>query len=165
MLQTKESMALQLIKLLSKKKFSIALAESCTAGLTGSLLARTPGASSVFWGDFVVYTIDAKQKMLGIDAGLLEKYGTVSRECACAMAESARIRANSTFALSITGLAGPLGDGSSNPVGLVWIAGAYGGIPTRAQRYRFAGNRNSIRAKAAAAALRLGLDMVNNIVD
>jgi PncC family amidohydrolase len=102
--------------------------------------------------------------MLGIDSGLLNKYHAVSRECACAMAESARARANSTIALSITGLAGPKGDDSGIPVGTVWVAGAYSGIPTYARLHRFTGGRNRIRAKAAAAALQLGLELARNLV-
>jgi PncC family amidohydrolase len=164
MLQTAEGMAARFIKLLTEKHFSVALAESCTAGLVGSLLARVPGASAVFWGDFVTYTLEAKRQMLGIDAGLLEKCHAVSRECACAMAESARSRSNSTIGLSITGLAGPQGDGSPVRVGTVWIAGAYSGVPTYARLHRFTGGRNRVRAKAAAAALQFGLELLNNLV-
>ncbi|MDR0409817.1 MAG: nicotinamide-nucleotide amidohydrolase family protein [Spirochaetaceae bacterium] len=164
MLQIAETMAGRLIKLLAENRFSIALAESCTAGLVGGLLARSPGASAVFWGAFVTYTIEAKQKMLGINAEMLEKYHAASRECACAMAESARSRANSTIALSVTGIAGPQGDGSDIPVGTVWIAGAYSGVPTRARLCRFTGGRNKIRAKAVAAALKFGLELTHNLV-
>lgn len=165
MLLTNENMAAKLVKILAENKFTITLAESCTAGLVSSLLVRTPGASSVFWGGFVTYTLEAKQRVLGIDAEMLNKYHAVSRECACAMAESARAIADSTLGLSITGLAGPQDDGYGTLIGTVWIAGAYSGVPTYARLYRFKGGRNKIRAKAAAAALRFGFDLTRHIVE
>jgi PncC family amidohydrolase len=153
--------AVRLVKLLTEKQLRIAVAESCTGGLVGSLLAVVPGASEVFWGGFICYTIDAKQKMLGIDAALLEHYGAVSAECACAMAASARERAEADLSLSVTGLAGPDGDGSANPVGTVWLGASYRGAPPSANVHHFTGSRNEIRARAAAAALMLGIDLAS----
>lgn len=154
-----ERLAGRLIGALTEKRVSVATAESCTGGLLGSLLVRVPGASAVFWGGFVTYTLDAKQRTLGIDALLLEKHGAVSRECACAMAEAARRLANTDTALAVTGLAGPDGDGSANPVGTVWIAGACRGRHTLAVTGCFTGRRNEVRMKAAAAAITLGLEL------
>ncbi|MDR2343794.1 MAG: nicotinamide-nucleotide amidohydrolase family protein [Spirochaetaceae bacterium] len=151
--------AARLVNLLVEKHLRIAVAESCTGGLVGSLLAGVPGASDVFWGGFTSYTTDAKQKMLGIDAALLERYGAVSMECACAMAASARSRAEADLSLSVTGLAGPGGDGSANPVGTVWIGAACRGLPPFAKVHHFSGGRGEVRAKAAAAALGLGIGL------
>ena len=159
-----EDNAVKLIELLAEKRLRVAVAESCTGGLVGSLLAGVPGASNVFLGGFTTYTVDAKQKMLGIDAALLERYGAVSMECASAMAASARERAEADLALSVTGLAGPLGDGSLNPVGTVWIGAASRGAQPFAQIHHFTGSRSEIRAKAAAAVLRLGLRTVRRIL-
>ncbi|MDR2795912.1 MAG: nicotinamide-nucleotide amidohydrolase family protein [Spirochaetaceae bacterium] len=149
--------AVRLVELLTEKRLRIVVAESCTGGLIGSLLAAIPGASDVFWGGFTTYTVDAKQKMLGIDAALLERYGAVSEECARAMSASALKSAKADIALSVTGLAGPGGDGSLNPVGTVWVGGLRRGVPPLANIYHFAGSRGRIRAEAAAAALKLGI--------
>jgi PncC family amidohydrolase len=151
----------RLIKALAENRLSIAVAESCTGGLLGSLLARVPGASSVFWGGFITYSLDAKQKILGIDPRLLDEYGAVSRECARAMAESARRLAGTDTALAVTGLAGPDGDGSDTPVGTVWIAGVFPEGAAKEAVYRFTDRRNVVRAKAAAAAIALGLEMAD----
>jgi PncC family amidohydrolase len=130
-----------------------AAAESCTAGLAADLIARVPGASRVFWGSFVSYTIDAKVRMLGIEEALIQKFGAVSRETAEAMAEGALEKSGADYALSVTGLAGPGGDGSGLPVGAVWIAAASGKGETRASLFRFTGSRNEIRLAAAKEAL------------
>jgi PncC family amidohydrolase len=158
-------MAGRLIRVLTENSLTIAVAESCTGGLLGNLLVRVPGASAAFWGGFVTYSLDAKQKMLGIAPGLLEDYGAVSRECARAMAESARRLAGTDAALAVTGLAGPDGDGSNNPVGTVWVAGIFPGGAALETVYRFTDKRNAVRAKAAAAAIGLGLELakLNNL--
>jgi PncC family amidohydrolase len=149
----------QLIRMLTENRLSIAVAESCTGGLLGNLLVRVPGASAAFWGGFVTYSMDAKQKMLGIDSRLLEDYGAVSRECARAMAESARRYAGTDAALAVTGLAGPDGDGSDNPVGTVWVAGVFPGGSALEAVHHFTDKRNAVRARAAAAAIGLGLEL------
>ena len=79
-------LAEKLIRVLGESSRTLVLAESCTAGLISDLLVRVPGASSVFWGSFVCYTMAAKISMLGLDSGRLSLYGPVSRETACDMA-------------------------------------------------------------------------------
>jgi PncC family amidohydrolase len=157
-----DRLAERLVRLLAEKGLTIAVAESCTGGLLGNLLVRVPGASAAFWGGFVTYTLDAKQKMLGIDNCLLDEYGAVSRECAHAMAESARRLSGTDVALAVTGLAGPEGDGSANPVGTVWVAGVYPGNAAVEVVHHFSGGRNVVRAKAAVAAIGLGLELASS---
>jgi PncC family amidohydrolase len=129
------------------------LAESCTGGLAADLVARIPGASRILWGSFVAYTPEAKTGMLGLSRGLIETYGAVSRETACAMAEGALEKSGVFLAAAVTGLAGPGGDGSAVPVGTVWTAVAVRGERTEAAAFRFAGPRNEVRNCAAAALL------------
>jgi PncC family amidohydrolase len=131
----------------------VVLAESCTGGLAADLIARVPGASRVLWGSFVAYTPEAKTAMLGIDPALLAQYGLVSRETALAMARGALERSGADLAVSVTGLAGPGGDGSPLPVGTVWIgfAGPLGA--SGAELFHYAGDRPAIRNAAAAGAL------------
>jgi PncC family amidohydrolase len=128
-------------------------AESCTAGLAADLIARIPGASRVFWGSFVTYSIDAKARMLGIEEALIRKFGAVSRETALAMAEGALRKSGADYAFSVTGLAGPDGDGSGIPVGTVWIATFSSGGEGRASVFSFQGERNEIRRAAAQKAI------------
>jgi PncC family amidohydrolase len=134
----------------------IVLAESCTGGLAADLIARIPGASRVLWGSFVAYTPAAKAGMLGLDPRLLEQYGAVSRETACALAEGALEKSGVHLAAAVTGLAGPAGDGSAVPVGTVWIATAIRGAAA-ARAFHFQGSRNEVRIFAAAAVLEEAL--------
>jgi len=164
------ALAEDVVRCLAARKKMIAAAESCTAGLASDFIARVPGASNVFWGSFVSYTPDAKQKMLGVQAELLEKHGAVSRPVALAMAGSALEKSGAFWAFSITGFAGP--DGGELPVGTVWvgIAGRDGrpldGKPSGcvysdAKMFHFGGSRNEVREAAAAVALQELLERIN----
>jgi PncC family amidohydrolase len=138
-----------------EKGVRIVTAESCTAGLVAELVARVPGASRVLWGSFVSYTVDAKRRMLGVAQELVARYGAVSEECALAMAEGALAASGAGMALSITGLAGPEGDGTEVPVGTVWIGLARRSGAALAWRFHWSLSRNEVRRAAAGEALRL----------
>ncbi|MCL2243038.1 MAG: CinA family protein [Treponema sp.] len=144
-----EKTARKVIQKLSWLSLTAALAESCTAGLVSAYMADTPGASGVLWGSYVCYTKEAKISMLGLDGGLLDVNGLVSRETAISMAEGALKKSGSDIAASVTGLAGPDGDGSDTPVGTVWIAAAIQNGQTTAKEFHFTGSRNVIRILAA----------------
>jgi len=156
-----KSVAEELVRLLKNKSRYLVLAESCTAGLAADALARVPGASACLWGSFVCYTFRAKMRMLGLGEERLNKYGLVSEETARAMALGALEKSGADAAVSITGLAGPDGDGSGVPVGTVWIATALGdpdrpdsgGISCEAAEFHFEGGRNRVRQQAAQQAL------------
>jgi len=155
------SLAEELISELSLMEKQFAAAESCTAGLVSDLIASIPGASKVFWGSFVTYTNDAKQKMLDVPEMQIREHGPVSRQVALAMAEGALKKSGAALALSVTGLAGPGGDDSA-PVGTVWIGIAgwnnmddilKNGFWSEAKVFSFSGNRNEVREAAAIAAV------------
>jgi PncC family amidohydrolase len=107
----------------------------------------------VLWGSFVTYTPDAKARMLGVDEGILKSRGAVSRETACAMSRGALEKSGADYAVSVTGLAGPGGDGSPVPVGTVWIALARRGAEPEPFVFTFQGERNDVRRQAAEAAV------------
>ncbi|GMO58660.1 MAG: hypothetical protein Ta2G_18710 [Termitinemataceae bacterium] len=156
---TKKS-ASSLFKKLKNLNKKIVFAESCTAGLLSAALSDIPGSSSVLWGSFVTYTLESKQKMLNVPNNLLEKYGAVSCETACIMAENALANSGADIAVSVTGLAGPGGDGSENSVGTVWIACARNEEETIAAKHYFKGNRQTIRKKAVDKALKIALNCI-----
>ena len=150
-----EKTAEALIYKLKERSLTLALAESCTAGLVSALLAGVPGASEVLWGSFVTYTKEAKVSMLGIDEKIPETFGLVSKETACAMAAGALSKSAASIAASVTGLAGPSGDGSNVKVGTVWTAVVSQKGEIAAKEHYFAGERNEVRINAAIAVLEM----------
>ena len=111
-----------LVKLLATKKQTLATAESCTGGLLANRITNVAGASSVLLAGYVCYSNEAKADVLAVDPKLIEQHGAVSEEVARAMAEGARKRAKSTYALATTGIAGPSGGSEQKPVGTVYVA-------------------------------------------
>ena len=148
----------ELVRVLTARRQMVALAESCTAGLAADMIARFPGASKVLWGSFVTYTADAKTRMLGVPKALIEEHGAVSGPVSLAMAEGALERSGASWALSITGFAGPGREGA--PVGTVWIGLAGPGGRPVAKSFLFKGRRNEVREAAAATALEELLERI-----
>jgi nicotinamide-nucleotide amidase len=135
--------------------FTLATAESCTAGSLGHLLSQAPGAGEVFHGGFTVYTKANKTAALGVPEGLLA-HTAVSKEVAKAMAQGAIARCPADIIAAITGVAGPAPDEDGNPVGLVVVAVASRDGRSRAEQHDFGKrDRNEICAAASAAALAL----------
>jgi len=147
--------AVRLVEVLTGGHYTLALAESCTAGLVSDLIARVSGASAVLWGSFVCYSPEAKKQMLQL-GNFLEKHGLVSAETAGEMALKALVLSGATIGASVTGLAGPLGDGSAAPVGTVFAGIARrvnGEAAVDVKPLFFRGTRAEIRMQAALAVL------------
>jgi len=156
-----EKTAEELVNRLKSLSLTIALSESCTAGLVSSLLVNTPGASAVLWGSFVCYMQEAKVVMLGVDNNELSAHGLVSRETAKSMASMTLQKSTADFAAAVTGLAGPDGDGRV-PSGTVWTAAAGRNGKTLEKEYHFSGSRNAIRLRAAIALLEIIQEIINS---
>jgi nicotinamide-nucleotide amidase len=140
--------------LLRDRRATVSVAESCTGGMLGERLTSVPGSSDYFVGGFITYADAMKVELLGVPAEVLEQHGAVSQETAEAMAAGARRRTGSTYALSITGVAGPDGGSEAKPVGSVYIAIAdEAGVYT--EHRRFLGDRQRIRTFTAQMALDL----------
>ncbi|MDB4941804.1 MAG: Molybdopterin binding motif protein [Labilithrix sp.] len=143
---------------LRSRGWTLAIAESCTGGLVGSMITKEAGASDYLLLDAVTYANSAKQAVLGVTEEVLRGHGAVSAECAAQMASGARRVAGSDVALAITGIAGPGGGSDDKPVGLVFlaIATAQG---TEVVEKRFAsGDRVWIQTMAAYVGLQMVRD-------
>lgn len=132
------------LNLLRQAGRTLATAESCTGGYIAKRMTDLPGSSAVFVGGVVAYTVPVKEQLLGVPAGLIERCGVVSAEVAAAMAEGVRARLGSSFGIGVTGLAGPDGDGSGRPVGLVYVA-LSDGANTWVRAIQQSGERERVR--------------------
>ena len=117
-----EKMEKAIVRLLTRQKRTLALAESCTGGFIANQITNVPGASKVFLGGVVAYSNEVKRKFLGVRAKTLEQHGAVSEATAAEMAEGTRKRFSADFAIAVTGIAGPTGGTKNKPTGTVFIA-------------------------------------------
>lgn len=146
-------------KVLGERNETLAVAESATGGLISSRVTDVPGASEYFDRGFVTYAYRAKMGMLGVDRALLDAEGAVCEAVAARMATAARDRAETDWAVSITGIAGPTGGTAEKPVGLAYIGVAYaapwgsGGSTVDVAEYEFEGTRCEIKSAMAEQAL------------
>lgn len=143
-----------LVKLLTKRKETLAVAESCTGGLLANRITNIPGASEVFVAGYVCYANRAKIGMLDVDPELIEQHGAVSEPVARALAECARACAGSTYAVATTGIAGPTGGTPEKPVGTVYV-GLAAPTGTVVKKLFFPSDRKTFKQLAAQAAFEL----------
>jgi nicotinamide-nucleotide amidase len=145
---------------LQARNWMVATAESCTGGWVGQLLTAIPGSSAWYERGFITYANAAKQEMLGVPADLLETCGAVSEETAGAMAAGALAHSHAQASLAISGIAGPGGGTPQKPVGLVCYGWALADGTLMSSTCRLDGDREEIRSRAAAAAMRGLIEMI-----
>lgn len=149
---------LQLARLLGQKLHAkgwmLATAESCTGGWLAQVATAIPGSSAWFDRGFITYSNEAKQEMLGVRAATLQAHGAVSEETVREMAAGVLERSRAQIGVGISGIAGPGGGGPQKPVGTVCIAWAARDLAPFSTVCRLSGDREEIRSRAVAAALR-----------
>jgi nicotinamide-nucleotide amidase len=150
-----ENLEQVVVRLLTERKETLALAESCTGGLLADRITDVPGASLVFVAGYIPYANEAKIDICKVDPALIEQHGAVSEPVAKAMAEGARARARSTYALATTGIAGPSGGSPEKPVGTVFVALAATGRETIVKKFFFPSDRETFKELTAQAAFDL----------
>jgi len=147
--------AQRLLLELQARKLTLATGESCTGGLIAAALTAVAGSSATVLAGYVTYSNEAKTRMLGVPAPMIEAMGAVSEPVARQMAEGAARDSGADIAISCTGIAGPGGGSAAKPVGLVHLACALRGSPTLAEHHIFPGDRSAIRAATVTAAFAL----------
>ncbi|MCF8257492.1 MAG: competence/damage-inducible protein A [Flavobacteriales bacterium] len=140
--------------LLRKRNMTVCTAESCTGGTISQMLTSVPGASNYFPGGVVTYSYGSKMRELGVLPQTLETLGAVSEQTVVEMADGARRKFGTDFAVSVSGIAGPDGGTPDKPVGTVWMAVA-GPDRTVAKKFLFGDNRERNIERSALSALNL----------
>ena len=134
---------------------TVATVESCTGGLVGGALTAIAGSSDVVLGGLITYSNEAKMALAAVPGALLAAHGAVSEPVARAMADGGRAALSATFAVAVTGVAGPGGGSAAKPVGLVHFACCGpGGTAHREMRFG-ALSRDEIRRLSVLTALEM----------
>ena len=145
---------------LRDERLMLATAESCTGGMVAAAITDISGSSAWFERGFVTYSNLAKVEMIGVPAALIEQHGAVSEPVAKAMAEGALRNSRAQVSVAITGVAGPAGGSDAKPVGTVSFAWS-NRLDTGVETQLFKGDREQVRAQAAAHALRKLLEFLD----
>jgi nicotinamide-nucleotide amidase len=133
---------------------TVSVAESATGGMLGERFTSVPGSSAYFVGGFITYNNAMKMELLGVSPEILAEHGAVSRQTAEAMALGARRRTKSTYALSVTGAAGPEAGSEKVPKGTVYV-GLADAAGTTVLHRQFLGDRQRVRNFTVQIALDL----------
>ncbi|MEU6285598.1 CinA family protein [Streptomyces sp. NPDC047028] len=153
--------ATELVRLLTVRGETLAVAESLTGGLVAAEITSVPGASKVFRGSVTAYATGLKHDLLGVDATLLEQRGAVDPQVAAQMAAGVREALGADWGIATTGVAGP-DPQDGQPVGTVFVAadGPRGTVPGSAgggkvEALRLNGDRTEIRMESVRSVLAL----------
>ena len=150
----------KIVKLLTKKKLKISLAESCTGGLLSSSITSISGSSKVFTIGLVTYSNQSKISILKVPINIIRKHGAVSYEACLSMVKNLSKISKTNISLSITGIAGPKGGTKKKPIGLVFI-GIKKDNKTLVRKYLFKNmKRTTIQRTAVNKALSLILSIL-----
>lgn len=151
----------KIVRFLNEHNMMITTVESCTGGLIAARLVNVSGASNVFSEGYITYSEDAKAKMVGVNPETVKKHNVVSEEVAYEMASGGAKTANADVAVSVTGVAGPLGGTKDIPVGTVCI-GVYYKNKVITEKFLFNGDRLQVRNQAVDKALEMVWNEFNN---
>ena len=159
--------AVDVVEAFRSRGWTLATAESLTAGLLAATVAEVPGASAVLRGGLIVYATDLKHDLANVPTEVLKRYGAVSPETAQALAGGAAERCGADVGVGLTGVAGPDRQ-EGKPAGTVYLGLCAPGLEPWAVPLRLDGDRHRIRRTAVDAALEQivlltgGVDNVNH---
>ncbi|MGW2832152.1 CinA family protein [Streptomyces sp. NPDC001286] len=155
------SQAADVVRLLTVRGQTLAVAESLTGGLVAAEVTGVPGASKVFRGSVTAYATELKHELLGVDAGLLAEHGAVDPQVAAQMAAGVRKALGADWGVATTGVAGP-DPQDGKPVGTVFVAvdgpfgpGSGSASGGKVEALRLNGDRAEIRRESVRSVLAL----------
>lgn len=154
-----QQLAAELGALLSRKKWFVTTAESCTGGGIAYWLTAVPGSSAYVDRGFITYSNKSKQQLLGVRSATLLQFGAVSEETVREMAEGAAKAAGAGMAIAVSGIAGPDGGSAYKPVGTVCF-GFYLNGSVASSQLVFVGDRQQVRQQAIDYALKQSIELL-----
>ncbi|WP_051488681.1 CinA family protein [Aliarcobacter lanthieri] len=152
-------------QLLRKSQNTITAAESCTGGLVASLITKISGSSDIFNGSIISYSNYIKEKELDVKSKTLNNFGAVSIEVVEEMLDGAIKKFDASFAIAISGVAGPTGGTKNKPVGMVVIGISNNKGLKKVKIYNFKGSREEVQEQAAKTALKQILKFIKKTLD
>ncbi len=156
-----DNLAFTLLERLKEENKTLSVAESCTGGNIAHLITLNSGSSRVFQGGVVAYSNEVKKNVLGVKEEDLSLYGAVSEQVVAQMAQGARQRLQTDYAIATSGIAGPDGGSAEKPIGTVWIAVAGEG-KCICEKYLFATTRDNFIERTSNQAILMLLRALNN---
>lgn len=148
-----------ILDIMEQRGLTLSAAESCTGGYISHLITQHPGCSAVFYGGAVAYSYSLKESVLGVKEETLVEFGAVSEETVKEMAEGARTKFKTDYALAVSGIAGPDGGMENKPVGTVWIS-VSSKDKTISKVFSFGNTRIQNIERSATAALTMLLSLL-----
>lgn len=145
---------------LKHRSATVTTAESCTGGWIAKAITDIADSSLWFRQGVITYSDNAKQQLIGVNPISLYKWGAVSEQVVREMAQGALQSANADFSVAVSGIAGPAGGSTEQPVGTVWFAFATVGGALHSEKQSFSGERDAVRCQATMCALRILHDIV-----
>ncbi len=160
-LEERDDISVNLRDIFMSKGFTLSVAESMTGGYLSQIITRAPNASKYFLGGIVSYSEVAKEKALGVNREILQKYFATSPEVTRNMAENVLRIFGSDVSVAITGIAGPETDSSSREVGTTFISVFSKKDGTITREFKLFGNRDKIRFSAAMRAISMLIEFLS----
>ena len=149
-----DSLQEYIVDVFGASKYKLAIAESCTGGLTSYKITSVPGASQMLFGSVATYSNDAKTLWLGVEEDKIDEYGAVSEETVSGMLEGVLKVSGADFAIAISGIAGPDGGTKDKPVGTVYAGVRHKDGESKIFKKQFYGDRTLIQSASADFALK-----------
>ena len=145
---------------LKENNQTVTCAESCTGGLIASMITEISGSSSIFRGSIITYCNEIKEKELDVKKETMIKYGVVSCEVVEEMLKGVLKKFDSTYAMAVSGVAGPTGGTEAKPVGTVVVGVMNEKGDRNISVYRFQGTRKDVQIQAAKTALKKNFEIL-----
>ncbi|MFI0234976.1 CinA family protein [Streptomyces sp. NPDC016845] len=155
--------AVEVLRLLTGRGETLAVAESLTGGLVAAELVAVPGASKALRGSVTAYATELKHQLLGVDADLLAEYGAVHPDVALQMAAGVREALGADWGIATTGVAGPEPQ-DGQPVGTVYVAAVGPGASVAKGTRNFAGSRKVLELRLNGERMEIRRESVRSVL-